>query len=411
MFVDILEFLLVQVVKSSQKENEFQIMKYTHMDENNALHKDLYPISQISNMERIIKNTKNELFLMKNSAQLFYFKQWNRNHALTSPIPLQFFAVTYNDGIYFWEYEEISEEYNQLQMISFEQSGYHRRGEMNEKGIYVSAGSGSKNVKIYDMKYYNYPEHKIQLLDSFSHTNGVWECFFKNSVSAICCDWDGYIKEYDLSNPNSIPTPTVFNKTALDGLISCMQTMDKKQIIAGGFNKLYILDAEDGSLQNTIDYSANGGSSVEQIAEVRENILITADHYTASLHDSQNMGPSFKLTDIGWYLTVIALKSNLGDFAIGGETSNTNLGFIYINHLEEDNQTIINLKYVDNIQGDSCAIYVIKELKRGTIIFGGEEYTCTEMCLWNYAAIPNQLPLCWDDQTGSNIWDIVGVPY
>ena len=409
MFADILELLLVLVVKSSQKENDFQIMKYAHMEENNGNHKDLYPISQISNMERSIKNTKNELFLMQSSAQLFYFKQWNRNHALNSPIPLQFFVVTYNDGIYLWEYEEVLEEYNHIQMIAVEQSGNHRRGEMNEEGIYVSAGLGSNNVKIYDMKYYNYPEHKIQLLQSFSHSSNVWECFFKNSVSAICCEWDGYIKEYDLSNPNSIPTPQIFNKTALDALYSCMQTKDKKQIIAGGENKLYILDAEDGTLQNTLDYSANGGSYASQIAEVRENILITADGYAASIHDSQNMGPSLKLTDIGYYWTVIALESNLGDFAIGGKSSNTDLGFVYFEHLEVDNQTITNLKYVDNIQGNSCSIYVIKELKRGTIIFGGTS-ACEEMCLWNYAAIPNQLPLCWDDQTG-DIWDIVGVPY
>ena len=410
MFVDNLEFLLALVVKSSQKKNDFQIMKYAHMEENNELHKDLYPISQISNMERSIKNTKNELFLMQSSAQLFYFKQWYRNHALTSPIPLQFFAVTVEDGIYFWEYEEVSKEYNYLQMISFAQSGEHKIGEMNEKGIYVSTGLGSDNVKIYDMKYYNYPEHKIQLLDSFSHVDDVSECFFKNSVSAICCDQDGYIKEYDLSNPNSIPTPQVFNKTALDRLHSCMQTKDKQQIIAGSRNKLYILDTEDGTLQNTLDYSANGGDSVYQIAEVKENILITADGHTASLHDSHNMVPSIKLNDIGEYEAVIALESNLGDFAIGGYSESTNLGFVYIEHLEEDNQTITNLKYVDNIQGNGCYIRVIKELKRGNIIFGGDN-DCEEMCLWNYAAIPNQLPLRWGDQAGDTIYDIVGVPY
>ena len=410
MFVDILEFLLVQVTKSSQKENDFQIMKYAQMEEINALHKNLYPISQISNMERSIKNTKNELFLMQSSAQLFYFKQWNRDHALTSPIPLQFFVVTMTDGIYFWEYEEVLEKYNHLQMLSLAQSGRHNRGEMNEEGIYVSAGEFSNDVKIYDMKYYNYPEHKIQLLDSFSHTDIVYECFFKNSVSAICCDDDGYIKEYDLSNPNSIPTPQVFNKSALDTLYSCMQTKDKKHIIAGGENKLYILDAEEGTLQKILDYSANGESSVRQIAEVRENILITADFSTASLHDSQNMGPSLKLTDIGYYEAVIALESNLGDFAIGGLSLNTNRGFVYIKHLEEDNQTITNLKYIDNIQGYGCEILVIKELKRGTIIFGGDD-DCTEMCLWNYVTIPNQLPLCWYDQTDGYIYDIVGVPY
>ena len=117
-----------------------------------------------------------------------------------------------------------------------------------------------------------------------------------------------------------------------------------------------------------------------------------------------------KLTDIGLYRTVIALKSNLGDFAIGGKSSNINRGFAYIEHLEEDNQTITNLKYVDNIQVNGCGIMIIKELKRGTIIFGGDSF-CREMCLWIYAAIPSQLPLCWDDQIDGYVHDIVGVPY
>ena len=163
-------------------------------------------------------------------------------------------------------------------------------------------------------------------------------------------------------------------------------------------------------LYNTLDYSGNGGNNAYQIAEVRENILITADWFTASLHDSQNLGPSLKLTGIGNYWTITVLESNLGDFAIGGKSLNTNLGFVYIEHLEVDNQTITNLKYVDNIQGTNCVIRTIKELKRGTIIFGGDS-GCEEMCLWNYAAIPSQLPLCWDDQTNGYIYDIVGVPY
>ena len=152
-----------------------------------------------------------------------------------------------------------------------------------------------------------------------------------------------------MSNPNSIPTPQVFNKTALDILFFCIQTKDKKQVIAGCGNKLYILDAEDGTLQNTLHYSANGEDYAYQIAEVRKNIVITSDLSTVSLGDSQNINPLAKLTDIGYYSAVIVLESNLGDFAIGGKSSNTNQGFVYIEHLEEDNQTIINLKYVDNI--------------------------------------------------------------
>ena len=291
--------------------------------------------------------------------------------------------------------------------------GKSRRGEMNEEGIYVAAGYSSK---IYDMKFYNYPDHKIKFLQSFSHSGGVSECFFKNSVCAICCDYDGDIKEYNLNNPHSIPTPTIFNKTTnLTNLTSCMITKDKKYIIAGGeATKLYILDAEGTILHHTLHYSANGGWYTEQIAEVRPNILVTADVWTASLHDIgdiQNIPTSIKLPHVGWYRSVIALESNPGDFAIGGWASSTPyLGFVYIHHLEEDNQTITTLKYVDNIQGDGCDILVIKELKRGTIIFGGDD-DCDEMCLWNYAAISSQDPLCWDYQTDEYIEDIVGVPY
>ena len=338
----------------------------------------------------------------------------NLHYVRTNPYH-QFFTVTNDDGISLWEYEKESEEYKSKQMIAYGESGRLGRGGMNEEGIYVAAGFGSNNTKIYDMKYYNYPDHKIKLLQSFSHSHWVYECFFKNSVSAMCCDKAGYIKEYDLSNPHSIPTPTIFNKkTDLGKLKSCMVTKDKKYIIiAGGdYSKLYILDAEDGTLTHTLNYSTNGGSSVKQIAEVRPNILVTVDWFTASLHDIgdiQNIPTSIKLPDIGYYSSVIVLESNPGDFAIGGETSSTHLGFVYIYHLE-DNQTITTLKYVDNIQGDHCDIRAIKELKRGTIIFGGYS-SCTKMCLWNYVAIPIQDPLCWDVQTDSSIYDIVGVPY
>ena len=264
-------------------------------------------------MEKNIKNTKNELFLIQNSAELFYLKQW-KYFILTNPIPLQFFTVTDDDGISLWEYDKVSEEYSPLQMIANEQSGAHRKGGMNEEGIYIVAGRFSNNTKIYDMKYYNYPDQKIKLLNTFNSLNYVEDCFFKNSVSALCCEWDGYIKEYDLSNPHSIPSPTIFNKTALSPLFSCMQTKDKRHIVAGGYqNKLYILDAEDGTLLNTLDYPLNGPGYVYQIAEVRPNILITADDNKASLHDIrdvQNIPPSLKLPDIGnWYRTVIALES------------------------------------------------------------------------------------------------------
>ena len=298
--------------------------------------------------------------------------------------------------------------------MTYAQSGGHRRGEMNEKGIYIAAGSDSNNTKIYDMRYYNHSDNKIQLLASFSHSYIVFECFFKNSTSALCCDDDGYIKEYDLTNPHSISSPTVFNKTALSTLRSCMQTKDKKHIIAGSWQKFYILNAEDGSVKNTHIYTENEGVYAYQIAEIRPNIIVTTDWNTASLHNISNTqsvpSPIKFIPDLGEYWAVIALESNLGDFAIGGECFSTQLGFLYILHLGEDNQTITTLRFIDDIPGNGCDIRIIKELKRGIILFGGDG-NCEVICLWNYMDIPTQDPQCWNDQTGSFIYDIVGIPY
>ena len=366
-------------------------------------------------MERNSLNIKQGLLQMQSSSQLFYSNQWSYFN-LTNPLPLEFFTATWGDGIDLWKYNTETGKYSPTKMIEFDKSGRHRRGEMNEDGIYLAPGYYHHNVKIYDMKYYNYPDKKIQLLGIFPHSDNVHECFFKNSVTALCCDFIGYIKEYNVTNPQSIPEVTIFNKTtAMTQLSSCMQTGDKKYIIAGGDSILYILDVKDGTLKYTQKYTANGGGLVVQIAEVRPNILITANEGTASLHDirdPQNMPFPRKLLDIGFHLPVIPLKSNPGDFAIGGKSSKTNLGFIYIQHLEED-LTITTLKYVENIQGAGLIICTIKEMKRGTILFAGGYNTSTRkmMCLWNYSAVPNQDPLCWDDQTSTQIRDIVQVPY
>ena len=76
--------------------------------------------------------------------------------------------MTDNNGIYFWEYDCVSEEYNSLQMLTEAESGNHNRGQMNDEGIYVAAGSSSNNVYIYDMKYYNYPDPKTPKPNNFS---------------------------------------------------------------------------------------------------------------------------------------------------------------------------------------------------------------------------------------------------
>ena len=59
----------------------------------------------------------------------------------------EFFMVTAADGIYLWKYDQALEKYYSTQMIDYSSGGAHRRGEMNEVGIYVVGGRESKNAK------------------------------------------------------------------------------------------------------------------------------------------------------------------------------------------------------------------------------------------------------------------------
>ena len=346
-------------------------------------------------------SNKNKLLLKDDSIQAFYLKQWEY-FDIPNPISfIDFFTLGNKDGIYLWKYKKELGRYIPTNMLR--DSSMYGRGGMNNKGIYIIGGKDK--VSIYDMKYFTHFNQKIELLGSFSVSTFVWECLFKDPESAICCDHDGYIMEYDLSNLHSLTPPTVFNKTtALSGLFSCMLTKDKKHIIAGADKRFYILDA-NGSLKNSQEYE---NAYPRQIAEVRENIVVTVDASTASVHDLrdiENIPPPFILEDIGQQFSVIGLENNIGDFAIGGNTSSGE-GFVQILYMGEDIHNITVLKSISHYK--ECGIWAMKELTKGTIFYGG--YTeCTFMCLWNYAISPTQESLCY--RIDYYIWDILPVPY
>ena len=346
------------------------------------------------------------LLLLQSSAREFYFKT----------LPAEFFTITYGNGINLWKYS--NKTYSLTQMIG---NGRYKRGEMNEKGIYVAAGYLDNTTYIFDMKYLQQPGQQIKLLNTAPHPHGdygVYECFLKDSNTAICCDLGGFMKKYDLTNLSAIPEPTIFNKSSLSELHSCRLTKDKKNIIAAGLLKLYILDANDGTLKKIHDYSDIGGLGyASQIAEIGNNILVIADKDAVSVHNitdinnpvSFNLNTKILLNDIEFYLSVIALQSNPGYFAIGGQSSiNPKPGIVFILKWGENNEITL-LKSYKEIEGAGCDIYTIKEIKRGSIVFGG--YACTVACMWNYAAIPTENPLCWDDQISTTLWDVVPVPY
>ena len=351
---------------------------------------------------------KDWLFSREARGRLFYKKQLDLNN----PMNVDFFTITMGEGIYLWRYDNSFGSFNPTHMINVAESGEHKRGAMNREGIYIVAGYRSNDVKIYDMKYYNHEDQKIKLLRTFSHTDFVYECIFKNAVSALCCDRGGYIKEYDLTNPNSIPDPTVFNRVTLNGLHSLILARNGKGdifVIGGSYDKLYIINAESGDLNNIQTYIVGGSPhAVYQIAEIRQGIIITVEYTSAFMHDIRgSTKTSEKLThDIGFYYTVIALKSRPGDLAIGG-VSTSYLGVVYIQNIDASN-TIRTLDYVDDIPSQDCVITAIKEVKLGTILIGGES-PCM-LCLWNYSTLPSQRPSCWKDDY-HNVYDILQIPY
>ena len=372
-------------------------------------------ISYRIKIQKGILSQKTERSLIRAPLNSFNFNL----KCINSRLPIEFYMIKQCEGIDLWKYDENLKIYNPIQMIQHTESGDHSRGEMNERGIYIGAGNDSIDVKIYDMKYYNHENYKIKLFRKFTYSKRATACIFLNTYQAICCFFDGYLRSYDLTNMNSI-TETIFTQTnSLRVLRSLLYTEDKQNIIAGGNGTIYIVDIE-GILKYTHVYQDSSKLSIHpifQIAEIRPKILITAEISCATLHNISNINNPISSQLLSYNavlpVTVIALESNSGDFAIGGRNPSsfsTGLGFVHINHLGEDNTTISTIKKINNIQDYGCAIMVIKELQKGTIVYGGSSF-CKVICLWKYAHIPNQEPQCWNPQNNDSIYDFTRVPY
>ena len=332
-------------------------------------------------MRKTAINTKDELILAQDSAHAFGSKM-QYIFLLTNPTTLSFFKVTSTQGIKLFSCPN-NNCWAVNPMIANEDSGAHGRGQMNWDGIYIVAGASSNNVKIYFMNYYDEANQRIKLLRTFPHSFPVQECFYKTSETAICCDEGGYIMAYDLADPNSIPFPSVFNTTELDSIYSCILTKNKKYIIACSNRKLYIINAKDGNLQKTHNYLPNEGNHAIQIAEVRPNIVMTADYSAVYIHDITditNMPDSVKLEEYPYlYYSIISLQRNTGDIAFGGKRIND--GFVSLCNLKDNKDIACTYGFIDSYK-TGCNIKTIKELRKGNILFGGSG--CERWNYWNY---------------------------
>ena len=310
-----------------------------------------------------------------------------------------FFSISEYGGLTLWKAENPGLQSSIYKPIrSYYSAHRHMRGVLHPSGLYIVSGLSDNQVYFYDLKGDMTSYVKMQL------TNQVLECFLKNTTTAICCDKSGYLTEFDLNASMHLTYPAstlVYNSSDTECFHSCTQ-LSNGYIVAGG-KDTYIYDSSGNYLGNSPTVL---NDKIMQIAEIRPNIIITTENQKAIIHDISTPAAcinSTLLPDIGDYFSVISLSSNVGDFAIGGKR------FIKILHLESDNTTIISLREkLDLPHNINCAIYAIKEIKSGIILFGGKGTVCTEMCIWYYEITAQ--PVCWPDNSAFSIYDFIPVP-
>ena len=279
----------------------------------------------------------------------------------------------------------------------------HLRGEMNGEGIYITRGNNQK-IYIYDINMAQREDREISLIQTFSAPNSVQECFFeKDENTALCCLASGAYVKFNIQN---FSLSTVMTGTGQAKFSTCMQTSESSYILLGSLNEMFIFS--NGSNKKTYKY--DGGYYVHQIAEIRPNILISADDYTSFIHDLTNLTTiptPITLSSTDTYFAVINLKSKEGDFALGGKRRRNSKGYLDIMHLDGDNQSIKEIKSKNMIPGWGCNINTIREISQGVIVFGGNRY-CEHICYWIYETEND--PLCWDDRAASSISDFASIP-
>ena len=308
---------------------------------------------------------------------------------------------------YIWNSAGNSYEYSGSSMSTFST----RRGEMNNRRIYVLPDRYSSNIGFYDLSSFG----TSPVIRSQSGNGGHWgACGFMDEDIVVCTTrTTGDIYKYNITNNyEQVRIPT--NNPSGDGFVSLLVTKDKKYILAAYSGCIYIYNSSGAY----IGYSDNSQTVyfMLQMKEIRENIILTAQGHIYS-YDISNTGDIIKHKLLDYentktiYFTIEVLEGNKGDIAIGGyyKPSETQYGYVELFHLNEDNSTLLpisNKRWVG--EDNKCDFLIIREIQTGVIIFGGREY-CKDICSWEYAVIPHKEPICFP-LGGHRIWDIISLP-
>ena len=292
-------------------------------------------------------------------------------------------------------------------------SGSPRRGEMNNRGIYVLPDYRSYDIGFYDLS--SFGASPVIRSQSGCGYHGI--CGFMDEENVVCATRStGDIYKYYIPNNYEQRIITSNNPSGGRHFHSLLVTQDKHILAAYG-GCIYIYSSIGGyigysdSLQTT--------SSMLQMKEARPNIILTAESSYVYSHNINNIGnsiiPNKLLTYSDThtnYLTIEVLEWNTGNIAIGGFTYPSGnilfYGYVELFHLDEDNsnlQSISNKSWVG--MDTNCKIFIIREIQTGIIILGGIT-PCANICTWEYATTPHKEPTCFP-LGGRYIFDIISL--
>ena len=330
-----------------------------------------------------------------------YFYNSYKHYLYKSSSLTEFCTVTENEGIYYQKYNSNTKTFSRENVTGLTK---HGKGEMNINGIYIVGGYSNYNIRIYDMNTLRENTPTVKLLKTTSPSNIVYQCFLQNYKNGFCTNPAGYVHKYNLETLQESMFFYKYESPFTTGIES-----SSGNIIVMSPGKIYILNS-GGVLINIHEY--DGLPAVNNIAEIASGIFISADeNYGCFLHnlfDPYNIPDSSRFiyeTDI-FYASIVSLHSSQGDFAIGGKALNK--GFIQIHHYDN----LLGTKKYADLGENGCIITVIKEIKTGVLVYGGNEYC--QICIWKYSFFLDHPlthdPYCFDPPVADNISDFVALP-
>ena len=309
-------------------------------------------------------------------------------------------------GIYIWTFTK-SESTPRGEYISREVGStkceQHRKGIMTNEGYYVIAGGYWGDVRIYKVENLN-----IEYIKSFSSENKskMEFCFQAEITYVICLSYSGYIYKYNTEN--NIISENIFGYIS-EGKLSTGTESNNGDLVFGSYSGGILHIIREGEYLGRYIY--NSQKPTLGITQLKENILLTADHsegcfihiYLSATSYSSTKILSASLTS---YWSIIALQISPFHFGVGGTSSRR--GFIHLYRLSEDDDlraTLLRKK--EGMEGDNCCILALRELTPGIILFGGSS-GCQQICTWKYA-VEGEYPICWDDLTFASIYDFMPI--